>query len=33
MLPEAEVEYVKKEPTLEEIYLHLTGEKGDTNND
>ncbi|MED1203086.1 ABC transporter ATP-binding protein [Heyndrickxia acidicola] len=33
MLPEAEVEYVKKEPTLEEIYLHLTGEKGETNND
>ena len=33
MLPEAEVEYVKKEPTLEEIYLHLTREKGGTNND
>lgn len=33
MLPEAEVEYVKKEPTLEEIYLHLTGEEGETNND
>ncbi|WML52487.1 ATP-binding cassette domain-containing protein [Neobacillus sp. PS3-12] len=33
MLPEAEVEYVKKEPTLEEIYLHLTGEKGEANND
>jgi ABC-2 type transport system ATP-binding protein len=33
MLPEAEVEYVKKEPTLEEIYLHLTGEKGETIND
>jgi len=32
MLPEAEVEYVKKEPTLEEIYLHLTGEEGETNN-
>lgn len=33
MLPEAEVEYVKKEPTLEEIYLHLTGEKGEANNE
>ncbi|OIK09091.1 ATP-binding cassette domain-containing protein [Bacillus sp. MUM 13] len=33
MLPEAEVEYVRKEPTLEKIYLYLTGEKGETNND
>ncbi|SFC26783.1 ABC-2 type transport system ATP-binding protein [Bacillus sp. OV322] len=33
MLPEAEAEYVKKEPTLEKIYLYLTGGEGETNND
>jgi ABC-2 type transport system ATP-binding protein len=27
LLPPAKVEYVEKQPTLEEIFLHITGKK------
>jgi ABC-2 type transport system ATP-binding protein len=31
LLPPAEVEYVEKQPTLEDVFFALVGDDGDTN--